>query len=159
MSDRKGCKWSPEEDKQLEQLFYTHHSYREMGVYLGRSWISCKCRLARLQLIPSFTWEKEWKPIGNNEKDEVPYKFLGGTPAKSEPDENSTVFSSEELSIILSWFRSRYNQLSTISIENTCFIRNMEVDQMQEFMIDEIARLKSYKALTTQEKLRTLTRI
>lgn len=185
VKSRHGKEWTKDEDRQLTDLFYSHHSFRQMGDKLGRTWFACKCRLARLQLIPPFKNSKEyWGLIGDMEQYRVPYPHsindifeglenmcfgedsvftaCGCCSGHIDSQEASTVnvFSDSELDVIKSWLKIRLSLIVCELADDTgCIIKQADLNQVKDVLETEIQLVNNMKKMTLEEREKVCKRL
>lgn len=186
VKSRHGKEWTKEEDKKLEHLFNTHHSFAQMGKELGRTWFACKCRLARLELIPPFRKKAEegYGLIGDMEPYRVPnpekidfiepFKELekmcfgeesqiipcGCCSGHIDSEDTSNTFSNAELNIITDWLKTRLSSVvCRLADGDHCFMTEVELKTTKEFLETEIQVANNMKKITVKEREKVLKRL
>ena len=163
MEKRHGKQWTNEEDKALKELFYSHKTFYEMGKELGRTWFACKCRLVRLGLIDmsvdeNLKWAEKYRvpnPVKFTQFEELNDMLRVGFTVEVPKEECELVehtFDDNELDIISSYLQSRFAKVAVASLEQHCFLKDIELKQAKEILENEIRVVKNLKKMTIEER-------
>lgn len=173
VKSRHGKEWTKDEDRQLKDLFNSHHSFYEMGEKLGRTWFACKCRLARLGLIKPFERNVEDFYIGSMEKYKIPNcKEFEKVMIKFDPnfglfnfcdkceEDTSNTFSNAELNVVTDYLKTRLSRVvCKLADGDHCFIGEVDLKLAQEVLETEISVANSMKKITVEEREKVLKRL
>ena len=163
METRHGKQWTKEEDKALKKLFDSHKTFYEMGKELERTWFACKCRLARLGLIDmsvdeNLKWAEKYRvpnPVKFTQFEELNDMLRVGFTVEVPKEKCELVehtFDDDELDIISSYLHSRYAKVAVDSLEQHCFLKDIELQNSKEILENEIKVIKSLKKMTIEER-------
>lgn len=165
VKSRHGKEWTKDEDRQLKDLFNGGYSFYEMGEKLGRTWFACKCRLARLQLIPPFNRKEEDFYIGSMEKYRIANPNLHLKDWKIRfcidgEEDTSNTFSNAELNVVTDYLKTRLSRVvCKLADGDHCFIGEVDLKLAQEILETEISVANSMKKMAVKEREKVLKRL
>lgn len=164
VKSRHGKEWTKDEDRQLKDLFNSGYSFHEMSEKLGRTWFACKCRLARLQLIPPFNSKEDFY-IGSMEKYRIANPNLHLKDWKIRfcidgEEDTSNTFSNAELNVVTDYLKTRLSRVvCKLADGDHCFIGEVDLKLAQEVLETEISVANSMKKITVEEREKVLKRL